>query len=276
MINFSLGKLALRNANFKRPVMVTGLLLAFFIGIRPAFSQRTVYHHNTMWVRTFVSDRLTERLTGEFFFQYRTQNRQSGSLNIFQTHYLHSYALSLRYTLPHDFNISVTPFCYFVNQRLGAMPNERPVREYRWVARAEKQLKLNHFQLFNRLGLEYRWRNLFDAGVYVPNWRIRYMFRVTKPIHAAWLRGKAFNLITYDEVMVQFGKAMRTFPTLFDQNRVFVGASFEPAKNIRVELGYLYIRQQRSTREQFDDQNALMLTLRFDHVFSQFRKKDDN
>ena len=102
------------------------------------------------------------------------------------------------------------------------------------------------------------------------------MFRITKPIQADWLHGKALNLIAYDEVMVQFGEAVRTFPTLFDQNRVFAGASYAPVKNIRVELGYLYVRQQRSSREQFDDQNALVLTLRFDNVFSQFRKQAAN
>ena len=43
-------------------------------------------------------------------------------------------------------------------------------------------------------------------------------------------------------------------------------------KNIKFNLGYMYLIQQRASGEAFDTSNVLWGVLTFDNVFSQFRK----
>ncbi|HLL95391.1 MAG TPA: DUF2490 domain-containing protein, partial [Spirosoma sp.] len=145
-------------------------------------------------------------------------------------------------------------------------------REFRWAARLDQEQKLAGFTLLNRYGMEYRFRDLSNTNVFLPNWRVRYMVRLDKPIRIAWLK-QPFSLVVSDELFVQFGRAVRSNPNVFDQNRLYAGFNLGLARNVRASLGYIYGIQQRSSGREFDYLNILWTVVTFDNVLSQFKKK---
>jgi hypothetical protein len=98
------------------------------------------------------------------------------------------------------------------------------------------------------------------------------MARFEKPIRADWLNGKSLSVIAYDEIMVQFGKAVKDSPSVFDQNRIYAGFSYSLFKNIKITPGYLFTIQQRPSGDVFDYVNTYWVVLTFDNLISQFKR----
>jgi hypothetical protein len=255
-----------------RKVALTSLLV---LGLDFCFSQAlTNYHHNTFWGRIVLSDKITDRLKWEVYLQKRTQNDQEDKLNIFKHHQLTSYWLWLHYQASKDLRVSVTPFCYFNTIALFPQPPDlgsRGVNEFRWAAQIEHTQKVKYFSFANRYGIEYRYRDLETEGVYIPNYRIRYRARIERPLKTS---RHPVSLIAYDEIFLEFGKAVEDSPAVFNQNRLYAGFTYEIVKNVKFNLGYMYLIQERPTGKAFDTANVLWGILTFDNLFSQFKKTD--
>jgi hypothetical protein len=254
----------------KRVVLIFVFLISF-----NALSQAQIarYHHNTFWGRIVLADKISPKLKWELFLQERTQNDPSHNLDIFRHHQLRSYWLWFHYQLSKDLKISFSPFCYFNTISLYPQSTDignRGVKEFRWAASAEQTQKLKYFQFANRYGIEYRYRDLFQEGVFISNYRIRYRAKLEKPLKK---EGKQFNLILYDEIFFEFGKALRGSPAVFNQNRFYAGFSYEIIKNVKLNLGYMYVVQERSSGKAFDNSNVIWGILTFDNLFTQFFKK---
>ncbi len=255
---------------FKKTVFIFFLTLAFGF----TYSQSlTKYHHNNFWGRIVLSDKIGDKFKWEVYLQKRTQNDAEDKLNIFKHHQLTSYWLWLHYQVAKDLRVSVTPFCYFNTIALYPQPPElgnRGVKELRWAVQLEHTQKLKYFSFSNRYSLEYRYRDLETEGVFVPNYRVRYRARLERPLKT----GKhPMSLIAYDEVFLEFGKAVEASPAVFNQNRLYAGFSYEIIKNMKFNLGYMYLIQERPSGKAFDISNVLWAILTFDNVFSQFYKK---
>jgi hypothetical protein len=237
------------------------------------YSQSLVnYHHNNFWGRIVLSDKITDKIKWELYLQARTQNDPDDKLNMFKHHQLTSYWLWLHYQASKDLRISVTPFCYFNTISLYPQPADlgnRGIKELRWAVQLEQTQKLKYFNFANRYGLEYRYRDLVTEDVFVTNYRIRYRARMEKPIKK---EGRALSLIVYDEIFLEFGKAVRSSPAIFNQNRLYAGFNYEIMKNVKFNLGYMYLVQERPTGKALDKANVLWGILTFDNLFSQFRK----
>lgn len=260
-----------------RKVVLTGLL-AFTISLVSAQKNNVIiYSHGNFWGRFILTDKITEKIRWEAFGQLRTQNVFKGA-NIFEAYQLHSYWAWLHYNPNPALRISVSPFCYFQTQRLYAKPSDlhqRPIKEFRWAARIETTHKFKFVNFSTRYGMEMRYRDIPAKNNYKLNYRARIMGRLTKPVKAEWLHGRGLNLIAYSEVLLQFGEKLNIDYTLFDQSRLFIGFNYEIIKNIKLEVGYLNVLQQRRSVIEFDRQNALWFTITLDNVFSQFKKKEE-
>ena len=235
----------------------------------------TRYHHNTFWGRIVLSDKITPKLRWELFLQDRTQNDDAHKLDIFKHHQLTSYWFWLHYQVNKDFRVSVTPFCYFNTIQLFPQPAEignRGIREFRWAVQAEQTQRFKNFTFANRYSLEYRMRDLFTEDVFVTNYRARYRAKIERPLKT---KKHAMSLILYDEIFLEFGKAIENSPAIFNQNRLYAGFSYEIVKNVKFNLGYMYINQERPTGRAFDSINTLWAILTFDNLFSQFKKEPD-
>lgn len=97
------------------------------------------------------------------------------------------------------------------------------------------------------------------------------MLRLEKPLKASWIK-KPLSVVAYEEVFIQFGKAVRQNLNVFDQNQLYLGINHSFNKNIRANLGYIWGIQQRNSGNEIDFSNILWGVLTIDNVFSQFKK----
>jgi hypothetical protein len=253
----------------------TTIILLFFIGKIACAQPLDKYHHNTFWGRVVLSDKITGKLKWELFLQDRTQNDPESKLNIFKHHQLTSYWLWLHYQVNKDLRVSVSPFCYFNTISLYPQPpamGDRGVRELRWAAQVEHTQRLARFQFANRYSLEYRYRDLEIEDVFVTNFRARYRARFEFPIKKF---KHATSLIFYDEIFLEFGKALKSSPAVFNQNRLYAGFSTEVVKNVKFNLGYMYLIMERPTGRAIDISNTIWAIVTFDNLFSQFYKSKE-
>ncbi|HTF16744.1 MAG TPA: DUF2490 domain-containing protein [Chryseolinea sp.] len=251
------------------------LLLAVVLSSHSLLAQ-TKYHHNVFWGRIILADNITDRLRTELWIQKRTQDTEPGS-SMFDADQFDSYWLWFTYSINKNFKVSLSPFGYFESYFLYTNPadlDRAPVKEFRYTLRLEQEQKYKWINYGNRYSFEYRTRDLSNSGNYKPNWRFRYMARFEKPIRGDWLNEKALSVIAYDEIMLQFGKAVMGNPNVFDQNRIYLGISYQLFENIKITPGYLFTIQQRPSGEEFDYINTYWIVLTFDNLVSQFVKRD--
>lgn len=252
------------------------LLLCAFVAL--TISQglaQSQYHHNVLWGRIALTDTVTAKLRWELFIQHRRQNTPDHEADILKAPLFTNYWTWLIYTLSPTTRLAVSPFGYFKHWPLIVQPadiDKAANQELRWSARLDQEQKLAWLTLLNRYSLEYRWRDLSNTHVFVPNWRVRYLLRLDKPLRLAWLK-QPVSVVVSDELFVQFGRAVRANPNVFDQNRLFAGINIGLSRNVKASLGYMYVIQERSSGREFDHSNVLWTVLTFDNVLSQFKKR---
>ncbi len=212
----------------------------FFVVCLSANSQRTI-HHGVFW--------------GRFYSAW----------------------LWLNYTVNKNLKLSVSPFGYFDSYLFLTKAEDVDipgVKEFRWVIRLEQEQKFKWLNYSNRYSVEYRRRDLNQNNVYLPNWRVRYMARLEKPVKGLFSKEKPVAFFIADEVFLQFGKSVKNNPNIFDQNRISTGFSYEVLRNIKISISYLNILQERISGKQFDNAHTLWIVVTFDNLFSQFKERN--
>lgn len=252
------------------------ILFAYFIClcITSASAQQT-RHHGVFWGRLVLADRFNQKAGWELYMQKRTQN-VPGSKNIFDAPHFTSFWLWLNYNLTTNTKLSVSPFGYFDSYTFLTTPSDVDIpgiKEFRWTVRLEQLQRLKFFNLSHRYSVEYRRRDLLNDDVYRGNWRLRYQVRAEKPVLGVFSKRKPVTFFLSEELFIQFGRAVRSNPNVFDQNRIAAGFSYEVFPNIKTSLSYLNIIQERNSGRDFDDAHTIWMVVTLDNLFSQFRKK---
>jgi len=246
-------------------------LVVLLVNGIPSMAQ-TTYQHYVFWGRLVLTDTINTKLRWELFLQKRTQS-VSPSKNMFEAPHFVSYWLWFNYTVSPNLKISVSPFGYFASHVFDDKPGDTDlpsIKEFRYCLRFEERTPVASINIFNRQSIEYRTRDLFDNGHYIPNWRIRYMVRVEKNIIS---KPKPLTLAFSDEIFVQFGEAVKGNPNVFDQNRAYIGLAYEVLRNIKLSVGYMNMYWEKNSGKDFDDADCLWVILTFDNLFSQLRRK---
>lgn len=249
------------------------ILLVFTVVSIKTFSQNT-RQHGVFWGRLILADRINDKWKWELFVQKRTQNIP-GHKSIFGALHYNAIWFWLNYRINKNLKLYLSPIGYFDSYAFltKAEDVDLPgVKEFRFSARLEQELKGRVVNFSNRFTVEYRRRDINFNDVYIPNWRLRYMARLEKPVKGILRNDKPVAFFIGDEVLVQFGKAVKNNASIFDQNRASAGFSLEVVKNIKTSFAYLNIFQQRASGKSFDDANALWAVVTFDNLFSQFKK----
>ncbi|HUQ65016.1 MAG TPA: DUF2490 domain-containing protein [Flavitalea sp.] len=234
------------------------------------------YHHNVFWLRLALADTINKKTKLELFLQKRTQGISSDQSNMFRSSLYNSIWFWVTFTLSKSSKVSVSPIGYFENYTLNAKPldeNKPPVKEYRFSVRYTNEQKGRIVNYSNRYSIEYRLRDLEYNGIFRPNFRTRYMAKLEKPVYGLLTKNKPVTFELHDELFIQFGRAVHNNPNVFDQNRLYVGFNYEIFKNFELDLGYIYVFQERKSGEEFDNVNMVWLVLTFDNLFSQFAGK---
>jgi hypothetical protein len=146
----------------------------------------------------------------------------------------------------------------------------RGIKEFRWAAQIEHTENFRNFKFANRYSVEYRYRDVVVADEFVPNYRIRYRAKLERPLIT---KNHPLSIVVFDEIFLEFGKAVENSPAVFNQNRFYLGFNYTLTKNVKLNLGYMYLVQERGTGKAIDIGNAIWSTLVFENMFSQFKKK---
>lgn len=229
--------------------------------------------HNLFWVRLSLSDTITEKLEWEFSFQQRSQNNYSGDPNIFHSFQFKSYGFSLQYALSKKLSISALPLGYYESHMLNILPSDREkpsTKEWRSNIGFIYEVNTRHFIFLSRISLDYRRRDFPNDSHYKKNWRVRYMIRFDKEVRGIFSDVKPVTFTLFDEVFLQFGDAVKNNATIFDQHRLYTGASYEIVKNTTFSIGYAYGFQIRPSGDQYDDINSYCVALTFEKFTNQF------
>lgn len=251
------------------------ILFIFILVSIKTFGQ-TTRHHGVFWGRLILADRISDKWKWELFVQKRTQNIP-GKKSIFGALHYNSVWFWMNYRINKSLKLYLSPIGYFDSYPFLTKPEDVDlpgVKEFRFSSRLEQELKGKFVNFSNRFTVEYRRRDLNNDDVYLPNWRLRYMARLEKPVTGILPNDKPVSFFISDEVLVQFGKAVKHNANIFDQNRAAAGFSFEVVKNIKTSFSYLNIYQQRANGKDFDEAHALWAVVTFDNLFSQFRRSN--
>src|SRR4051812_34610514 len=93
-----------------------GPILLLFLSLQST-SQNTRHTYNTVWFRVFLADKITDKLHWDLMLQHRRE-ATTRQLDFLEKKQLQSYWLWFHYSLPKNFKISVSPFCYFETRHL--------------------------------------------------------------------------------------------------------------------------------------------------------------
>ncbi len=249
-------------------------LLVLFAVVYPAEVGAQQYHHNVTWGRLALADTINGKLRWELFIQQRRQNREPGSLNALQALQFVGYQPWLHYQHSPSTRVSLSPISYFDSHLLivESLDEFKPsFREWRVAVRLDQRQTYRYFTTLTRYTIERRWRDLGHNNVFLPNWRIRYLLQLEKPLKANWIK-KPLSIVVSNETFVQFGRAVKGNPNVFDQNRLYAGFTYSLSRNVKTSLGYMYWFQQRPSGKEFDHSNLVWGVLSLENVFSQFKK----
>lgn len=224
---------------------------------------QTTRNHGVFWGRIAIADSVNARLNWELFLQKRTQNIP-GRKSIFGApHYINIW-FWMNVKITESIRLGFSPFAYFDSHAFMTEPSEVDlpgVKELRSALRVEYQQKFRFFSFLNRYNMEYRRRDLQHNDEFVPNWRFRHLARVEKSLRSVLVKKKPVMIFFSDELLVQFGKAVRNNPSVFDQNRLSAGFSMEVMRDVKTSFSYLNIYQLRNNGKDFDNAHALWVIL---------------
>src|ERR1700754_1616115 len=229
-------------------------LWVLLMGVISAHGQYT-YHHGVFWGRLILSDSINSKLKWELYLQNRTQNIPEEG-DIFATPHFRSAWFWINYMVGKNLKLSVSPIGYFESYPFLSKASDinlPGIKEFRWTVRLENEQKFRIFNFSNRYSIEYRRRDLYNDDVYLPNWRMRYMAKIEKPVKGILSKEKPVTFSLSNEIFIQFGKVIRNNPNVFDQNRIAAGFSYEVIRNIKLSISYLNILQERNSGKDFDD-----------------------
>jgi hypothetical protein len=216
-----------------------------------AQSQRIVHQQSLYWIRyqNQLAFSPSLYLNAEFdnrrFFNPDVQNQ-------FITHF------RLHYKKKNwDFASGVTlSWAYAQMPELGY---DQAVNELRGVNEVTHEFSWGKFSLQNRLRLDHRVfqedidKSVFEESYYVLRFRYRPLLKI--PLYVNEQDISVINLRVSDEIMFNHTK------NTFDQNRIYVNTDFYLSKKLSLDLGYIYIYQQRFGRNEFFERHVVRFTV---------------
>ena len=216
-----------------------------------AIAQRQIHHQSLYWLRYQIQIQFSPSV----YWTNEADNRRFFGPDVENQLIFHSRLHYLKG--PWDFGGGLTLSYAFA--QIPENGYQHVTTEIRPVAEGTHDLKFNNISFQNRLRIDNRFfevsegESIFENSRYVL--RLRYRIQAKAPIKRADGR-IVVTLRIADEVMVN------TAENFFDQNRIYVTGDIYVNKNFSVEMGYIYIYQQRfGTAAEYFSRNVLRLSL---------------
>ena len=122
-----------------------------------------------------------------------------------------------------------------------SQPEHRPWQQVQWHTRYAKTRTMQWVRLEERFRRKIENDSTLAEG-YNFNFRLRYNFLFQVPLTAGEIKPGAVSLILNDEVHINFGKEI--VYNYFDQNRFFLGVSYQVNQHDNLQVGYMNLFQQ--------------------------------
>lgn len=225
-------------------------IFLFFILSDSSFAQ-SVPHLN-LWSRISVSQTISEKWGAEAEFQHRRQNNiVARSENLLQENLLSSVRTWVHYHHREDMSFAVSPFAYYWHNPIIVSDSDKlkpQVQELRFSMAIDlKHEIIENLWLINRSAVEYRDFVNTNAD----------FIRVRSRLGVRYEFSNQWNLTVFDELFLNL-KGAQTIH-IFDHDRLAFLLNYKPTKDIRVEIGYIYIsRLPRNTDEFLHEHNFLL------------------
>jgi hypothetical protein len=131
--------------------------------------------------------------------------------------------------------------------------------EIRPVVEVSHEQPIGEMRLQNRFRLDNRFletstqQSVLDTSVFLLRFRYRLQIRI--PLVKKKDDETILQMRLADEIMLNHKE------NIFDQNRIYATLDYNLNKNFTIELGYIYIYQQRFARDEFYARNVIRLGL---------------
>ncbi|MCU0451451.1 MAG: DUF2490 domain-containing protein [Bernardetiaceae bacterium] len=238
------------------------VLLLFFVltgaaatGLAQTPAKETT-HLSQTWLAYFNQTRLSNRwgLWAETHLRTRDElvsGLTVGLVRVGLTYYLADQTkLSAGYAYVHFFPGDNHPGIY--------QPENRYWQQLQWHTQYKKVRTMQWLRLEERFKRRLKDDDEWAEG-YNFNFRVRYNLSAQFPLSQKGLGPKTLSLVASNEVFVNFGREI--VYNYFDQNRLFLGFSYQFNKQTNLQFGYMNVFQQLGAGNRYRSANALRLFL---------------
>lgn len=210
--------------------------------------------HQDSWFRLTLSKPITSKINFDIETQHRRQNAFAHK-SMFSKNLMYSFRVWSHYQINRNIKFSLSPFGYFSQYKIIQSQYDNliaPTKEIRLSAALEMQHFLGKKLYFtDRVAVEYRMLNHI-----APITRIRTRFGLRYDF-----TDKA-KLQLSDEIFANISGAHLAHH-LFDQNRVQLGAVFNPKKHIKFEVAYMLAQRLPLSSNQLLFEKNLLFNVGF-------------
>ena len=239
----------------KQTVLVFLIFISFHgAGHSQTTPTKTTTYVEQVWFGYFNQTRFSNNWGIWVDIQLRTKDNFFEELSTFiarfgGTYYLNDNTkLTLGYAFINHFPAD--------NHQNVSQPEHRPWQQIQWHNKYSKVRTMQWFRLEER----FRRKILNDdelAEGYSFNWRFRYNFFLQIPFKKEGPVPKSFSLVVNDEVHINFGE--QVVYNYFDQNRFFIGLSYQVNTTDNLQFGYTNVFSQSTSGNQYRSMNGARL-----------------
>ena len=228
------------------------LLLA--VNIEYLNAQKTVLDEEQLWFGVLNQTRLSNKWGTWTDIHLRFKNdfvKEKSTLILPR--------LGLTYYVNDDVKLTAG-YAYINNYPDGArqitQPEHRPWQQIQWHTKYPKIRLMQWLRLEERYRRKIQNNNTLIDG-YNFNYRIRYNFLFTTPLSKKGFGPQSWQFVLNDEIHINPSKNI--VYNIFDQNRFFIGLSYQITKMANVQFGYMNLFQQLPAGNQFKNIHAARL-----------------
>jgi hypothetical protein len=228
------------------------LLLFVFSTLGSDAQTKSTSTDNQIWTAYFNQTRFSNKWGLWADFHLRTKedfltNFSTGIMRLGLTYYLaDNTRLTAGYAFVNHFPSD--------NHKQISQPEHRPWQQVQWNTRYSKLRTSQAIRLEERFRRKIANDEALGEG-YLFNYRLRYNFLLSVPLSKKAFEPGSFAFVFNDEVHVNFGNEV--VYNYFDQNRLFLGFSYQTNKTDNIQFGYMNFFQQQAAGNRYRIINAL-------------------
>ena len=230
------------------------LLLMSFTGCHMASAQKQISSDQQAWFGYFNQTRFSNHWGIWADLHLRTREDFVSRLNQAIARAGLTYYITA--------NTKVTAGYAYVNNFPGDNHKNISQPEHRIWQQLQWHTNYSRLRLMQWVRLEERFRhNILNNDALAEGYnytnRVRYNFFLTTPLGQKAFAPKTISVVVNDEVHVNFGR--NVVYNTFDQNRFFVGLSYQTSSYDNIQFGYMNVFQQLPAGNQYKNIHAARL-----------------